>query len=506
LENWKKCPERGMNMKKQNRREFLKTTALSTSILLTSGCLESAKRTAGKKPNIIYIFTDQQSASMMSCAGNKWLKTPAMDYIAENGIRFTRAYTTNPVCSPARVSLMTGRFPGSFNDNKGMPARENSGSMKIREISDEVRNTTIAAFLKKTDYDLVYGGKEHLPKGLTPKALGFNDICDDQREKLAQESAKYIKGDHDKPYFMIVSLINPHDICYMAIWEAAGTGSDFEKRLAKSKGPHQLALSNALKMPDGVSEEEFFEKYCPPLPANIEPQKNEPKAISSLINRRNFRRLARENFTDKQWRRHRWAYCRLTELVDNKVQTILDAIKQSGAEENTLVIFSSDHGDNDSSHRLEHKTTFYEESANIPFMAMWKGHIPAGKVDDKNLVSNGLDLLPTVCDYAGIKGASDPRGKSLRPLFERKKVKWRDTLGVENEIGRMVVTKDKLKYIRYDAEGKEERLLDLKKDPHETTYFTNNPKYASKLARLRKSFETEWFPGLKAEYPISNKE
>jgi choline-sulfatase len=143
---------------------------------------------------------------------------------------------------------------------------------------------------------------------------------------------------------------------------------------------------------------------------------------------------------------------------------------------------------------MEHKTTFYEESANIPFMAMWKGQIKPGRIDDKNLVSNGLDLLPTVCDYAGINGKSDPRGKSLRPLFEGKKVKWRNTLGVENEIGRMVIDKDKLKYIRYDAEGKEERLLDLKKDPHETTYFTNDPKYAAKLTRLRKSFETEWFP------------
>ena len=62
-------------------------------------------------------------------------------------------------------------------------------------------------------------------------------------------------------------------------------------------------------------------------------------------------------------------------------------------------------------------------------------------------------------------------------------------------IGRMVVNKDNLKYIRYDVAGKEERLLDLVKNPHETTYFTDDPKYASKLAKLRKSFETEWFPG-----------
>jgi choline-sulfatase len=471
-----------------NRRDFIKTFAVSASVLVAQGSLKSAAAGFGKKPNIIYIFTDQQSASMMSCAGNKWLKTPAMDTIAENGIRFTRAYTTNPVCVPARISMMTGRFAGSFNDPNGKPARKNSGGIRIEHISDEVTNTTIAAFLKKAGYDLVYGGKEHLPKGLNPKALGFNDICDDEREKLAEEAAKYIKSNHDKPYYMVISLINPHDICYMAI-------TDFKKRHENNDEVEIATLDKALKMPEGVSEDEFFEKYCPPLPPNFEPQKNEPKAIDYLLEQRDFRRNARDNATDKQWRHHRWAYCRLTEFVDSEIQTILDAIKQSGAEKDTLVIFSSDHGDNDASRRLEHKTTFYEESANIPFMAMWKGYIPAGRVDETHLVSTGLDLLPTVCDYAGIKGVADPRGKSLRPLFEGSNVKWRDTLGVESEIGRMVVRKDKLKYIKYDVEGIEEQLLDLNSDPYETTHFTDDPKYALQLAELRESFETKWFPG-----------
>ena len=479
-------------MKVLTRRQFIKAATAAMPVA-AAGCQLLTPRKSFKHPNILFIMTDQQHAGTMSCAGNKWLKTPAMDYIAENGIRFTRAYTTNPVCSPARVSLMTGRFAGSFNDNKGAPARENYGAMRIENISEEVTKTTIATFLKRAGYDLVYGGKEHLPTGLTPRDLGFNDICDDQREKLAQETAKYIKGEHDRPYFMVVSLINPHDICYMAIRDSASGES--EKRLL-NRGKVEIAmLDKAMKMPEGVNEYEFFEKYCPPLPPNYEPQKDEPKAIDYMLNQRNFRRFARDKYTDKQWRHHRWAYCRLTEVVDSEIQIILDAVKQSGAEEDTLIIFSSDHGDNDSSHRLEHKTTFYEESANIPFMAMWKGQIPAGQVDDRHLVSNGLDLLPTVCDYAGIKGISDPRGKSLRPLFEGEDVKWRDTLGVESEIGRMVVSKDKLKYIKYDAAGIEEQLLDLNRDPYETTHFTDNPKYTSKLAKLRKSFETEWFPG-----------
>ncbi len=446
-----------------------------------------------EKPNIIFIFTDQQHARMMSYAGNQYVKTPAMDYIAENGIRFTRAYTTNPVCVPARISMITGRFCGAFSDKKGKQVRENGGGMDISSISDEVQNTTLPAFLKKAGYDLFYGGKKHLPAPLNPQVLGFNIITDDQREGLADEAAKFIKRKYDKPYYLALSFINPHDICYMALRDFT-TSEQEKKMMAKSRNEFS-ALDKALQIPEGVTKEEFFAKYCPPLPPNFEPQQDEPQAVKKLLEIRDFRVRARNGYSDYDWRMHRWAYCRLTEQVDKQIQIVLDALKESGQEENTLIIFSSDHGDMDGAHRMEHKTVLYEESVGVPFMAMWKGHIPAGKVDECHLVSNGLDLLPTVCDYAGIKAVADPRGKSLRPLFEGKNVKWRKTLGVETEIGRMVVSEDKLKYIKYDAVGIEEQLIDLKSDPFEMKYFTNDLNYKKKLTKLRKSFELEWFPG-----------
>ena len=180
--------------------------------------------------------------------------------------------------------------------------------------------------------------------------------------------------------------------------------------------------------------------------------------------------------------------------MDSQIQLILDALKESGADQNTLVLFSSDHGDMDGAFRMEHKTAFYEEATNVPFMAMWPGNIPPGQIDSVHLISNGLDLLPTISDYAGVKGRSDPRGRSLRPLMEGKPVKWRETLGVESEIGWMVVDHTNLKYIRYDAAGIEERLHDLNVDPHETTHYTDDPTYTGKLRALRKELEVNWFP------------
>lgn len=484
--------------KKVKKLSFMKPLKLFIYFSVFCSCINTTKQVAKKEninqPNIIYIYTDQLSETMMSCAGNKYVNTPAMDYIANNGIRFTRAYTTNPVCSPARVSLMTGRFPGYFMDSNGKQVRNNSGSMNIPEVSEEVKSTTIATYLKKAGYDLAFGGKVHLPHSLTPKALGFVDITNNERDVLAEEAAKYIKQKHSKPYFMVVSLINPHDICYMAIRDFAESEED--KGILKHGKIEVATLDKALELPLGVGKDEFFAEYCPPLPANFDPQKDEPKAISAMLKARSFRISARNKYTKEQWRMHRWAYARLTEEVDRQIQVILDALKTSGQEENTLVIFSSDHGENDASHKMEHKTVLYEESANIPFIAMFKGKISPGQVNTKSLVSNGLDLLPTICDYAGINGQSDPRGISLRSLFEGNNVTSRKTLGIESEIGKMVVSEDGFKYVRYDVIGIEERLMDLNIDPYEKTHVTNNKSYSKELLRLRKSFNQEWFPNL----------
>jgi choline-sulfatase len=463
------------------------------ALLLTAAC---PKLLEAQKPNIIYIFTDQQHANMMSCAGNKWVKTPAMDYIAENGVRFTRAYCANPVSVPSRVSMMTGRFAGEFKDIHGNQVRENDGAsfnFSEQSLTDEIRNTTLPYFLKKAGYELFYGGKKHLPKPLLPQNTGFKVISNDEREGLAADAAAFLKQKHEKPFYLTLSFINPHDICYLALRDF--TTSEKEKAMIGRSVKEIAALEKALKTPDGVSEDEFFSKYCPILPPNFEPQKDEPKAVKKLLELRDFRIGARKNYTEKQWRMHRWAYARLTEQVDAQIQTVLNALIESNQLENTLIIFSSDHGDMNAAHRMEHKTALYEESAGVPFMVMWKGKIKGTRVDSTHLISNGLDLLPTVCDYAGIKAVADPRGKSIRPLLEGKKTKWRKTLGVETEIGRMIVSENNLKYLKYDAMGIEEQLIDLKSDPYEMTHVTNNAKYKRQLILMRKSFEKEWFQG-----------
>ncbi|NQU22711.1 MAG: sulfatase-like hydrolase/transferase [Candidatus Nealsonbacteria bacterium] len=480
-------------MKMQNilRRALLLSAVWAVAPL---HALAAEPATPADRPNIILIVTDQQSAHMLSCTGNKWLETPAMDYIAANGIRFERAYTTNPVCSPARIGLMTGRFPGYFTSADGKQPRENGGAMRVTELSPEVQRTHIAAYLKRADYELAYSGKSHLPKPLSPQQLGFNVLSGDPRGAGAKACADFIQQEHARPYYLWVNFMNPHDICYFAINNYRFDAQPQQKTTATGGVANKLLL-DAMRLPEGVGEQAFFARYCPPLPSNYEPQADEPAAVTQLIDERSFRRRARQTYTDRDWRLHRWAYHRLTERVDAEIQIVLDAVRRAGQEENTVVILTSDHGDMDASHKMEHKSALYEESARIPLLVMHRGTAPAGRVDDTHLVSNGLDLLPTVCDYAGIAAKADPRGRSLRPIIEGKTVdRWRETLGVESQIGRMVVG-DRVKYIKYDAGKAQEQLLDLKKDPGETRHFTAEPEYAELLDRLRTAYEKEWFPG-----------
>ncbi|MCX7705646.1 MAG: sulfatase-like hydrolase/transferase [bacterium] len=126
-----------------------------------------------KKFNILIILTDQQSSGMMSCAGNNYLKTPAMDYLAGRGISFYHAYCTNPVCVPSRFSLLTGHMPGEI----GLVNNFVKDSQTQWQI---VKNKALGHILRSAGYETFYGGKLHLP-GLIPEDAGFINICNDER-------------------------------------------------------------------------------------------------------------------------------------------------------------------------------------------------------------------------------------------------------------------------------------------------------------------------------------
>ena len=235
----------------------------------------------------------------------------------------------------------------------------------------------------------------------------------------------------------------------------------------------------------------FVQRNCPPLPPNHALPENEPEGIAlDYTDVRPFRLWVRQNWTEDDWRLHRWAYCRLTEMVDREIGIVLDSLAASGLEDNTLIVFTSDHGDFDSAHKLEHKSILYEEAARIPFIMNWKGRIKAGGVDDVHLVSNGLDLLPTLCDYGAAEVPAGRPGSSVRPLAEGKPAPRRSHVVVESENGRMIRS-DRFKYCVYRSGRNREQFTDLTSDPGEMNNLAGKAEFEAEMNRHR-GLLAEW--------------
>ena len=244
-----------------------------------------------------------------------------------------------------------------------------------------------------------------------------------------------------------------------------------------------------MRLPEGFDEERFFAERCPPLPSNFEPQEGEPEAIANLLAKRPFRKKAREEWGERPWRMHRWAYARLTERVDREIGKVLDALDNGPHADQTVVVFTSDHGDMDASHRMEHKTAFYEEAARVPLIVRRPGEPDTGRVDDTHLISNGLDFVPTFCDYLGIEPPAEREGRSFRPLDETgRPAASRPWIKIESEIGRCVVSATH-KYARYDRGERAEQLVDLVNDPGELRNAVDDAAQRDALARHRRWYD-----------------
>jgi len=442
-------------------------TIVPALLTLSSVVLAGNGEIKDNRPNVLLIITDQQHAGMMSCTGNKWLKTPAMDALAKDGVRFEMAYCANPVCVPSRTSMATGMMPNRLG------ASDNGLGMKISELPSEVNENSLGKIVKRAGYDTFYGGKVHMCSPLQPQNAGYDEYFEDERNVLPKACIKFIKQRRDKPFFAVASFINPHDICFA---HQAYNGINTQNVLELYKEAASLPLEQLPPLPDNyeIPEEES---------AAIENHLN-PDAITPAITMRKI-------YKERDWRIYRWIYMRLTEQVDKQIGIILDGLKEAGLEDNTLVIFTSDHGDMDASHRLASKSMLYEESVRVPFILKYKGVIPSGRVDKNHLISTGLDILPTICDYVGVKIPDHLMGSSLRSLAEGNSgVEWRNYVVSETAWSKMIRS-SKYKYIIDDSYNNNETLIDMENDPGEMKNLAADNSYREIIEEHREYLK-EW--------------
>jgi len=452
------------------RRDFLKASGLALASLAVEGGVRAGGH--NRRPNIVYIMTDQQYAGAMSCTGNSYLHTPALDRLAGMGTRFEKAYCAFPLCVPSRTAMFSSRMP--HEAGVYVNCKVSQGAFPFATLGQTVADA---------GYDCHYIGKWHLtiPTSRT-QVHGFSEVTlpggHGYDAARAERAAAFLRRDHEKPFFLVVSLLNPHDCC-------------------------QLARGEDLARFDGAIGPTPPEEELPPLPENFEIPADEPDQLRAW-QKENSERVYRSYFWDKkQFREYQWGYYRLVEKVDAEIGKVLTALHETGQEENTVVIFASDHGDGHSRHRWNQKWSLYDESARVPFIVAWKGRTRAGCVDS-HLVSSGLDLLPTICDYAGVIVPKGCLGRSVRRLAEgRVQATWREYVVSETSFGNWtkvgnadfpkarMVRSDRYKYIAYDKGQRREQLIDMTTDPGEMVNLAEKPELADILQQHR-AYLVQW--------------
>lgn len=449
------------------RRSFLTTAA---------GAAVSAPRTgaAERRPNILFVMTDQQSSDALSCRiGDRYLRTPSMDSLAANGMLFTRAYCANPLCVPSRTSMFTGRYPSET----GVETND-----QVKDGIDAKRFPNMGSMFKRAGYATGYFGKWHMPFREADAAVhGFDILKPNKKQNgdagTAAGASDFIRANRDKPFLVVASFLNPHNICQ---WPR---GEEF------SEGDPGL--------PPPLDQ-------CPPRRANYGPPKNETDIM--LLMRRSYqstRMFPVGGFDEKKWREYIWAYHRMIEKVDALIGKVLQTVRDAGLEERTLVVFTADHGDCQGAHGWNQKTVFYDEAARVPFIVSGKGTTKRGV--SSRLVHTGADLVPTLCSYADIPVPKGLPGLSLKDTADgRSDRDPRQYIVVCNKMvqgaeidgrlpapdGRMVRSQ-RYKYCVYSEGARRESLVDMEKDPGEMVNAAEDPQY-KKILDQHRGMLAEW--------------
>ena len=455
----------------------MNTYRFSFSLLLTAASLAlSAQTWAGDKPNILLIVNDQHAGSVMTQRGYPNIDTPAIDRLADEGITFTRAYTPYPICKAMRYSLMTGMMVSQV-----CPDCE-------KKFENVTSKKSLGTRVREAGYETAYFGKWHVGQtGLEEVAdwHGFEEYAD-HRTSLGGDThtrdniLAYLQRPHEKPFFMVASFMNPHDAA-----ELARNISGFTEDITFKDKPVDWA---------GVD----VEKDAPALPANFAIMENEPEGF--YIRRpqgpedKYWSSHPTSKWTETEWRRYMWAYDRLVEMMDAHVGLVIDELEKQGLLDDTVIIFTSDHGDGHTSHHWNQKMSFYEEAVNIPFIVSWKGKTRAGVIDDSTLISNTLDINTTLLGLAGVELPDHFQGLDLMPLvlkdpgpetFTPRNFVVTEMMQV-NLTGRMVAGAD-YKYILFDGGENPEVLIDQANDPGELHPVTHDPRYRDKLIMARQT-------------------
>jgi len=474
----------------------IKKISLFISLILLSVTPLEAKDT---QPNILFIVSDNQPASILGAYGNPDVRTPNIDQLASEGTLFTRAFAVHGMCSPTRATLLTGLLPSQHGVQDWLDDEEMKNWPSDWNAIREYR--TLPYTLKNRGYETSLIGKWHLGQPKLPNdwfdywvtfnlghTLDFwdNEINDNSKKYKVEDqhsvdffsdkAVEYLKNyDSEKPFFMMVTYNGPYLNPPTNMGPAKNRHYNDYKDNEFPSFPRNGINDNILQ---GAMEPDPEEWYL-----NLARMHNDQASMANVASQNT--------------------------LVDEGVGRLLEALKESGLAENTLVIYISDQGNFFGQHGYWGHTdnTFpastYDTAMNIPLIVRYPGVIEEGKVSD--LFVGQYDLMPTILGMAGadVDITNSPGRSFAEHLKGSKLASWRDAVFMDQEATRVIRTDQYSYWKRLKGTGENE-LYDIQNDPGQDNNLYGNSDYAEVVLELDKRV-TEFFATYaNADYDLWN--
>lgn len=473
-----------------------------------------------RKKNLVFIFTDQQRFDTLHVYGNEKLQMPNLNKLSEESAVFKRTYVTQPVCTPSRGTIMTGLYPHNHESvENNTPLKDEAYTIPELIAGSGYKSAYIGKWhlgnevIKQHGFDEWISAEDNYSKYYTDeeykkvlsnyhyflKENGFNpdNIKDDGVDKfsrdfctripeqyskpafIAKEADRFITENKDHPFVAYVSILEPH--------------------------PPYFSAFDDLYNPDEVD--------LPPLYHDQIPENAPLKYQYSRIHYRNVGRGTPMMDDEKKWRKLIARYWGACTLIDKYVGQVLDSIKRNGLEDDTIIVFTSDHGDMMGDYRMLQKYVMYESATRVPLLIKAPG-MEGQKIIEKPV--SQVDLVPTLLELMGHSTDRKLDGKSLAPVLrgdaELKDndvfIEWNGEEGedlwfrayrdgeLKERIDRIygaavrtVVTSDCWKLSL--TEAGENELYDLNTDPHERMNLYFDERFSEQKQRLTRKI-LEW--------------
>lgn len=433
-----------------------------------------------KRPNILFLMSDEHRADVAGFAGNKVVRTPVLDRLAETGVVFNNAYTPSPICVPGRQCIMSGQLPNTCRCHHfGQDLPPNTMTY-ARRFSQYAYNTVCAGKLHHMGVDQMQGWTRRIAPDahVTPRFIEGAIEEEFTRYKPAPGTGKWSNQRE-------VEEARPGDGPYQQFDRQAVSASldyiseHFHNPLYKRPLSHQpLLFKLSLLQPHYpyFTDEDRFRYYHERVSIYDEQPCNHPVLSLSQQNQP-------VHLNADQIRNATAAYYGMIDQVDAYYGQLLDRLELLGENlDDWIIVYTTDHGEMLGQHGIWEKTRFYEGSVRVPLIIRWPKGFTGGRVVNENV--NLCDLFATLCDLAGLKTPPGLDSRSLTPLLRGEACDWSNEVVSQFKANHVMIKQDALKYQYYGKDGPEV-LFDLEDDPGELVNVANDPAYAAAMARFR---------------------